>query len=214
MGAWRMLEALVTEDPGSWTTAFTHPDPMDPNDRVRQKTQSRAGSYPYDMPVMYGRSSHASMDGDERQDGADDGPPLGHEDDPEDVRPMSVWDRMSDVSDSIVREGSMDPVEIGPMGYNADALGYGNHGRMGEDGMDAMELEMDALRKDFRDSYETARCETDRMDAPKLFALLTQLDPDFSAETFAPEDEDEMRGIYSLWADRMSGPDEEQPDEG
>lgn len=204
MGTWSLIESLMMEDPSGWTTAFTHPDPMDPNDRVRQKTQSRDGGYPYDMPVMYGRSSHASMDGDERQDGADNGPPLGQEDDPEDVRPLSVWDRMSD---SVVREGSLDPVEIGPMGANAAELGYGNHGRMGEDGMDAMELEMDSLKRDFRDSYESARGETDRMDSPKLFVLLTRLDPDFSAETFAPEDEDEMRSIYDIWARRMSGDD-------
>lgn len=73
--------------------------------------------------------------------------------------------------------------------------------------MDAMELEMDSLKRDFRDSYESARGETDRMDSPKLFVLLTRLDPDFSAETFAPEDEDEMRSIYDIWARRMSGDD-------
>lgn len=191
---------MMGEDTGGmsaagYTTAFTHPDPMDPNDRVRQKTQSRQASYPYDMPVMYGRSSHAGMDGSERQDGADDGPPLGREDDPADVRPMSVWDRMSDISDSVVRS------VIGT-GYESE-LGSGLHGRMGEDGMDAMDLEMDSLRRDFRDSYEAARGTTDEMDSPNLFVLLTKLDPDFSAETFAPEDEDEMRDIYSLWASRM-----------
>jgi hypothetical protein len=199
----KSLLEMMGEDsggPSGYTTAFTHPDPMDPNDRVRQKTQSRATDYPYDMPVMYGRSSHAGMDGSERQDGADNGPPLARQQDQPD-QPLSVWDRLSDISDSVVRS-------VVGSGYESE-LGSGLHGRMGEDGMDAMELEMDALRRDFRDSYDGARHTTDRMDSPDLFVLLTRLDPEFSAETFAPEDEDDMRGIYSTWADRMSGPQEE-----
>lgn len=201
-----LLELMMGEDsggPSGYTTAFTHPDPMDPNDRVRQRTQARRSDFPYDRPVMYGRSTHASFDGDERQDGADDGPPLARQSRPD--RPLSVWDRLSDISDAVVR---------GPIGSGYESeLGSGIHGRMGEDGMDAAELEMDALRRDFRDSYEAALPTTDGMASPDLFVLLTRLDPDFSAETFAPEDEDEMRGIYSLWADRMSGPSEEEEDE-
>jgi hypothetical protein len=180
--------------PSGYVTAFTHPDPMDPNDRLRQQTQSRSDDFPYDRPVMYGRSTHAGMDGDERQDGADDGPPPGDEHEPD--RPLSVWDRISD---------SIDRMEQGPQAADAFALGYGNHGRMGEDGMDAIDLEIDALQKDFRSSYDDARPTTDEMHPHDLFVLLTQMDPDFSAETFAPEDEDEMRSIYTLWADRMSG---------
>ena len=43
--------------PGSgYSAAFTHPDPLDPNDELRQKTQARADNYPYDMPVSYGQS--------------------------------------------------------------------------------------------------------------------------------------------------------------
>jgi hypothetical protein len=199
-----LLELMMVEGESGgggaagYTTAFTHPDPLDPNDKVRQKTQTRSAEYPYDMPVMYGRPSHASFDGDERQDGSGDDPPLGRQSEPD--RPLSVWDRMSDLADSLTRESA-----IGS-GYESEVdLGLGSHGRMGEDGMDAFDLEMDALRRDFRSSYDAARPVTDRMDSPKLFVLLTRMDPDFAADTFAPEDEEEMRGIYSLWADRMSG---------
>lgn len=199
-----LLEMMFEDDmgggPSGYSTAFTHPDPMDPNDRLRQKTQSRGDVYPYDKPVMYGRSSHAGMDGDERQDGADDGPPLARTMKRPD-RPLSVWDRLSDISDSVVRS-------VVGSGYESEVPQYGSHGRMGEDGMDAIDLEMDALQRDFRDSYQNALPATDEMDSPNLFILLTKMDPDFSAETFAPEDEDEMRGIYSLWADRMSGHEE------
>lgn len=192
------MSKRLREDPSGYTTAFTHPDPLDPNDVIRQKTQSRAADYPYDKPTSYGASSHAGMDGDERQDGAGHGgPPLGREDRPD--MPLSVWDRMSD---------SIDRSAIGS-GYESEVqLGLGNHGRMGEDGMDAIELELDAIRRDFLDSYRDATPVTDEMDSPSLFVLLTQLDPDFSAETFAPEDENEMRDIYSCWAARAVGREE------
>ena len=196
-----MGEAGETGGPSGYTSTFTRPEPMDPNDRLRQKTQSRGDVYPYDKPTSYGASTHASFDGDERQDGADKGPPLGRQYRP--GRPLSVWDRLSD---SIVRIGSMGSA-IGS-GYESEVqLGLGNHGRMGEEdeGMDAIDLEIDALQQDFRASYEEALETTYEMDSSSLFTLLTRLDPEFSAETFAPEDEDEMRGIYSLWADRMSG---------
>jgi hypothetical protein len=195
---WKQVEN--SGGPSGYTTAFTHPDPMEPNDRVRQKTQSRAPQFPYDRPVTYGKSSHASFDGDERQDGADDGPPLARQYRP--GRPLSVWDRLSD---SVVRTASMGPIGSG---YESEVqLGTGNHGRMGEEdeGMDAVDLEIDALQRDFRSSYEEALETTDGMDSPSLFTLLTRLDPEFSAETFAPEDEDEMRDIYTLWASRMAG---------
>lgn len=190
----------------NWVSAFIRPEPMDPNDRVRQKTQSRGGVYPYDKPVSYGASSHAGMNGDERQDGADDGPPLGRQH--KTPRPMTAWDR---IADSLSRT-EMAPTELGPQSASAAPLGYGNHGRMGEDGMDALELEMDSLRNDFRQSYENSTEVTDEMCSTDLFSLLTDLDPDFAAQTFAPEDEDEMRNIYGIWADRMSSP-EDQTDE-
>ncbi len=111
----------------------------------------------------------------------------------------SVWEQIEEV---------LDYTEMGPQAASAAPLGYGNHGRMGEDGLDALELEMDALKTDFRQSYEDARPSTDSMRSTDLFGLLMQLDPEFGAETFAPEDEEEMRGIYGLWADKMSGCEE------
>src|SRR5690606_3674135 len=48
---------------------FTHPDPMDPNDRKRQRTQSRDTDFPYDMPVSYGRAELQAMDGTKYQGG-------------------------------------------------------------------------------------------------------------------------------------------------
>lgn len=111
----------------------------------------------------------------------------------------TAWDRISD---------SLDRADCGPQASQMAPVGLGNRETMGEDGVDAIELEMDALKLDFRNSYDAAQPTTDEMGSPDLFALLTQLDPEFSAETFAPEDEDEMRSIYGLWADRMSGHEE------
>jgi hypothetical protein len=113
------------------------------------------------------------------------------------MKTTSTWQRISE---------TIDEIEAGP----SVPLGTGNHGFMG-DGIDPLELEMNALQDEFRCSYEDAAPATDEMDSPSLYKLLQQLDPDFSADTFAPEDEDEMRGIYGLWADRMSG--HEEPDE-
>ncbi len=194
--------------PSNWTTAFTHPDPMDPNDRVRQKTQSRDVNFPYDRGTSYGASSHAGMDGSERQDGASKGPPLARQH--QAPRPMSVWDRMSD---SIDRLEGLPYMSQGPDTELASTLGYGTHGRlgeddMGEDGMDAIDLELDSLKRDFQDSYVAALPTTDEMDSPSLFKLLTDLDPDFAAETFAPEDENEMRDVYGTWAARAIGREE------
>ena len=185
----------------TWNQSFVRPEPMDPNDRLRQKTQSRGGVYPYDKPVSYGAPRGRGMGGDEREMNPSDGPPLARQH--KTPRPQSVWDRISD---------SLDRIEIGPQAASATPLGYGNHGRMGEqeDGMDAMELETDSLKIDFRNSYDDACSTTDQMDSSDLFGLLTQLDPDFAAETFAPEDEEEMQSIYSTWADRMSGYEEER----
>lgn len=145
---------------------FLQPDPADPNDYVRQKTQSREPSYPYDRPISYGREKPG-------------------------IRARSVWENISQ---------NYGP---GPEADDAVMLGYGNHGRMGEDGLDALELELDSLKRDFLSSYEAARPTTDSMDSPALFSLLNQLDPEFAAETFAPEDENEMRDVYGLWASRV-----------
>jgi hypothetical protein len=94
---------------------------------------------------------------------------------------------------------------VGPIGsgYESEVQpGIGNHGRIGEEGgdIDAVDLEIDAIQRDFRSSYEE---DLDSADPPNLFTLLTRFDPGSSAETSHPGDEDETYDIYSLWADRM-----------
>lgn len=54
---------------GRYTAAFTHPDPMDPNDRVRQKSHSRSKEFPYDRPTRYGEPESQAMDGSKYHDG-------------------------------------------------------------------------------------------------------------------------------------------------
>jgi len=115
------------------------------------------------------------------------------------MKSVSTWARISE---------TVDEIEFGP----SQPLGTANHGFMG-DGLDPLDLEIDALQDEFRCSYEDATTATDEMDSPSLFNLLMQLDPEFSTDTFAPEDEDEMRGIYGLWADRMSGHEESDEDQ-
>jgi len=122
----RSLTALLNEGPGTAGIPFDHGDPMDPNDRVRQKTQSRAGNYPYDTPVMYGRSTNTDANGSSYMDGADQGPPLGREAEPDQQQPMTVWDRMSDMTDHL--DPDLANVEIGPTGQNAASYGYGRNG--------------------------------------------------------------------------------------
>jgi hypothetical protein len=52
-----------------YSSAFTRPDPMDPNDRALQKTQSRAGTFPYDRDVSYGSAEVPDAGGAKRQVG-------------------------------------------------------------------------------------------------------------------------------------------------
>ena len=61
----------LNEDGGSgwYNAAFTHPDPMDPNDRVRQKTQSRMDTYPYDGYEPYGQPQSVDDTGAAYDDG-------------------------------------------------------------------------------------------------------------------------------------------------
>ena len=197
------LERLMTEFDSAYPLGgVNRVEPLDPNDRLRQKTQTRADVYPYDKPVSYGSPRHTGTGGDERQVDPDQHPPV-----PKNSKmPLlakNVWERLSEVFDN---------TEIGPQSPSATPLGYGNHGRMGEDGMDAVELELDSLKIDFKKSYEDALPTTDAMRPQDLFGLLTQLDPDFAAETFAPEDEEEMRDVYGLWASKMSGREEQDED--
>lgn len=54
---------------GRYTAAFTHPDPLDPNDRVRQKTHRRMPEFPYDRQTRYGEPESQAMDGSKYHDG-------------------------------------------------------------------------------------------------------------------------------------------------
>lgn len=142
--------------PSGYTTAFTHPDPLDPNDAQRQRTQTRSPgdggkgtghqAYPYDQPVSYGKDVGAGMDGGSYQVDGGNHPPPGEEHDPD--QPLSVWDRLSDMSDGLDRRVGK-PVEVGMQGYDADELGYGAHGLKGE----SWDLEIGDLYECFRTSY-------------------------------------------------------------
>lgn len=132
----------VTEAGGSgYVTAFTRPDPMDPNDRVRQQTQARAGDYPYDMPVSYGRPIGTDSGGSAYQMQPTQRPPTSRSTRASDWRPKDPWQLANEVA-----EGSLDPYSPGPQAADAFRLGYGDHGRMGEDD----DVDMDDLRKAFR----------------------------------------------------------------
>lgn len=51
------------------TSPFQQPEPMDPNDVQRQRTQSRAKTFPYDRDVQYGQPQSPDMDGAAYNDG-------------------------------------------------------------------------------------------------------------------------------------------------
>ena len=70
------LKDYVNEAGGSgYSAAFTHPDPLDPNDSLRQRTQSRQGNFPYDSPVSYGGPIGTDMGGAAYQRAPDHTPP-------------------------------------------------------------------------------------------------------------------------------------------
>lgn len=125
--------------PSGYTTAFTRPDPLDPNDAQRQRTQARSAEYPYDMPVSYGKALGTDSDGAAYQSGARSGPPAPRKMKASAWRPKDPW--------NLAQEALTDPYGPGDQADDALALGYGSHGRMGEDD----EVDMDDLRKSFRD---------------------------------------------------------------
>ncbi len=101
----------------------------------------------------------------------------------------------------------------------SEALGMGfmDHDEpvMGVGGMDACELDMDALRQDFMCSFQDSMPKAQTMGSKGLFTLLMQLDPEYSAELFAPDEDEEMLDTYSDWGQRVYAPgaehDEEDP---
>lgn len=180
--------------PSGYSTAFSHPDPMDPNDVQRQRTQSAAPEYPYDRPTSYGKATGTDMDGGSYQIDGGDGPPPGEEQDPD--RPMSVWDRLSDSMD-------LEPVEIGPQGRGADELGYGSHGLRGETLVIASD-EDDLL--DLKAAFVDMLCPDDEPEAPAgdLVSLLMaqELDTDADGEDPGSDDMYDQWPVYSaIWGD-------------
>lgn len=111
-----------------YSAAFTHPDPLDPNDRARQKTQSRSDSYPYDRPVSYGQPIGTDLGGAAYQRAPDQTPPKPRNKRASDVMPYGeygvAWEQL---------ESLLDPYSPGDQADDALALGYGTHGRVGED---------------------------------------------------------------------------------
>lgn len=182
------------------SAAFIHPDRLDPNDVKRQQTQARPANYPYDRPISYGRPVGTSMDGSSYQREPDATPPPMKNRRKQDSVPMNhrgnPWRQL---------EALTDPHDVGPQAYNAARLGYGNMGLMG-DGTGVEDLDIDVLRQDFKDTFTSTMPVAMKLSPQSLFKMLTHLDPDFAAELFAPEDEEEMQGIYSDWGNRVYAP--------
>lgn len=127
----------VSEAGGSgYSTAFTHPDPIDPNDVVRQKTQSRAGNYPYDSPVSYGGPIGTDLGGAAYQKTSDVSPPNPRHKKPSDAIPYGQYGTAWEQAGSML--GTYSP---GEQADDALLLGYGSHGRLGEEDFDSIDLQ-------------------------------------------------------------------------
>lgn len=109
------------------STAFIHPEPLDPNDRVRQKSQARSDSYPYDRPVSYGAPVGTDTGGAAYQRPSDTTPPRPRNRKASDAIPYGqrgrAWEQL---------ESMLDPYSPGDQADDALALGYGDRGRLGE----------------------------------------------------------------------------------
>ncbi len=206
------LNELAPED-----AAGTDLDPVDPNDRQRQKTQSRSADYPYDIPVSYGQEIGTTFDGSSYQNGGWNTPPVPMNKKASDEVPKDPWNLAQEALNGVVfqtapKKRRHDPdtqtAGIGDQGQNADLMGYGNHGRMGEDGMDAIQLDLDTCRDDFKTSFQDSLPKALSLGKTGLFKLLTGLDPEYSAQMFAPDEDDELGAIYSDWGAQMSGPEQ------
>lgn len=197
--------------PSGYTTAFTRPDPLDPNDRQKQKTFGRAKDYPYDEPLSYGAPIGTDLQGGAYQRTPDVTPPVPRNKKPSDVIPYgqhgNAWEQL---------ENALAPYEPGSQSDDAAFLGYGDRGSMGEGGSDTEELNIDALRQDFKDMFVQTLPQAQSRGSKGLFAILVQLDPEYSAELFAPEDDDLMSSIYQDWGQHCYAPgaefDEEDQD--
>lgn len=190
--------------PSGYNRAQTQIEPMDPNDRVRQKTQSRAGDYPYDKPVMYGQGLRVDPNTQAANPAFSTArPPVPRNKRPEDVPVQNAW--------NLARE-ALDTYEPGPNAPDAGRLGYGSHGRMG-DGLDPLSMELDDLKQDFRNSFVQTLPVALSLPSRDLFSLLMDLDPEYTADLFAPEDDSEMQDTYTDWADKVYAPGAEEDPE-
>lgn len=159
--------------PSGYTAAFTHPDPLDPNDAQRQRTQARPVSYPYDQPVSYGRAVGTDSGGAAYQSGARSAPPVPRNLKASDWEPKDPWDLANEMA-----EGMTDPYCPGPQADDAARLGYGSHGRMGEDD----EVDMDDLRKTFRSCIPASELGPVVLDLLALLASQGEEDDDSDAD--------------------------------
>ncbi len=195
--------------PSGYTTAFTHPDPLDPNDAQRQRTQARTDDYPYDMPVMYGRPVGTDMGGASYQRLPDVTPPHPQNKGASKMIAKKASGQAWEQLESML----LSPYGPGSQAYDAPQLGYGKHGLMGDDGMDPHELDMDALRQDFRDTFLDTLPRAHKLGSKGLFSLLVQVDPEYSAELFAPDDDSEMIDTYNDWGQHVFAPGAEDDPE-
>lgn len=158
--------------PSNWTAAFTHPDPLDPNDVVRQKTQARAPAYPYDQQTSYGKATQTSFDQDSYQDLGTDKSITPRDRNPDD--PKTVWDNVAEK----LNLGMDYPKDVGPQSNNAVALGYGKRGMMGEDEFDEIEFDISSAKNDFSSLFWDEDPEDEDDSISNLFSLLSADDFD------------------------------------
>jgi hypothetical protein len=197
------VKKRLQEDPSGYTTAFTHPDPLDPNDAQRQRTQARSSDYPYDMPMSYGSPTGVDDGGASYQTGAWEEPPKprhkqSSDEMPKDLSAGSVWEKL---------DRALNTVEIGPQGSNASELGYGSHGRMGED--EIIDIDMDDLNHSFRNSFQKPKPKKNNS-KNGLFAILIGLDPHHEEELLDDDGEDELSTRYPEWSDCVYAPGAEE----
>ena len=119
----------ICEAGGSgYSAAFTHPDPLDPNDIQRQRTQSRSPGFPYDRQTSYGGPVGTDLGGAAYQRTPDQTPPKPQHRRAGYRKPYGqcgvAWEQL---------ESLLDPYCPGDQADDALSLGYGSHGRMGEE---------------------------------------------------------------------------------
>lgn len=76
---------------------------------------------------------------------------------------------------------------------------------MGAGGMDLWELEMDSAKQDFRSLFDETI--DDEPTSEDLMTIMIDVDPEYVASNFSPEDDDEMMSHYLRWGDVVAGDD-------